>query len=161
MRLISTILAFSILFAFNELSAQTKADSSAIFKTMDNWNKAWKIRDAKLAVQDYTEDADWTNAFGMRRIGKDSIQALLEQAFNLPFVMAGESEYEYHDLTFLTKDVALLRSRNIRVGQQLPDGTVTEPRKISHLRVYIKQNDKWLIASHLIGDERTPGKPRD
>ena len=162
MRILNIIIAFIILLVFSDLFAQTKADSSAIFKTMENWNKAWETSDAKLAVKDYTQDADWTNAFGMRRIGKDSIQALLEYVFSLPFVMAADkSNYEYHDLKFLTDDVAILRSKNIREGQQLPDGRVEEPRRVNHLRVYVKQKDKWLIISHLIGDERTPGKPRD
>lgn len=111
-------------------------------------------------MQDYSVDADWTNAFGMRRIGRDSIRSLLEEVFDLPFVMAGNTEYEYHDLRFVGSDVALLRSRAIRAGQQLPDGTVQEDRRINHLRVFERRDGHWSIISHLIGDERTPGRPR-
>lgn len=140
--------------------APTTADSSAIFGAIANWERAWELHDAALAAQDYTDDADWTNAFGMRRIGRDSIQALLEEVLDLPFVMAGTTEYEYHDLRFLGSDVALLRSRSIRAGQQLPDGTVQEDRRINHLRVFVKRGERWAITSHLIGDERTPGRSR-
>lgn len=140
--------------------APTAADSAEIFEAIANWERAWQVQDASLAAQDYTADADWTNAFGMRRIGRDSIQSLLEEVFDLPFVMAGNTEYEYHDLRLLGSDVAVLRSRAIRAGQQLPDGTVQEDRRINHLRVFVKRGGRWAITSHLIGDERTPGRPR-
>lgn len=146
--------------AFAGAQVATAADSARIFEAMENWEHAWQARDAALAVRDYTVDADWTNAFGMRRIGRDSIRTLLDEVFDLPFVMAGETEYEYHDLRFLGPDVALLRSRAIRAGQQLPDGTVEEDRRINHLRVFVRSDGGWAITSHLIGDERTPGRPR-
>ncbi|MEN8144563.1 MAG: SgcJ/EcaC family oxidoreductase [Gemmatimonadota bacterium] len=136
------------------------SDSTAIFAAVDRWEEAWVEKDPRLAAQDYSDDADWTNAFGMRRIGRANIEALLIKVFALPFVMAGDTEYEYHDLRGLGPDAALLRSWAIRTGQQLPDGTVEEPRRTNHLRVFVKREGSWLIASHLIGDERTPGQPR-
>lgn len=138
----------------------SKADSAAIMATIANWERAWEIRDPVLAARDYAEDVDWTNAFGMRQIGRDSLQARLAEIFELPFVMAGHTEYEYHDLRFLGPGVALIRSRSIRSGQQLPGGRVQEPRRINHLRVFVKRDGRWVIVSHLIGDERTPGQPR-
>lgn len=136
------------------------ADSTAILEAMERWEEGWRIKDPGLATQDYSADADWTNAFGTRRLGRMAIHELLVEVFDLPFVMAGDTDYEYHDLTSMGPTVALLRSRSIRVGQQLPDGTVQEPRRINHLRVFQKQGEEWLIVSHLIGDERTPGQPR-
>ena len=138
----------------------TAADSAAVFAAMERWEEAWRVRDARLASVDYSSDADWTNAFGMRRIGRAAIEELLEEVFDLPFVMAGDTDYEYHDLTALSSDVVLLRSRAIRTGQQLPDGTVEEPRRTNHLRVYERRSGEWRIVSHLIGDERTPGQAR-
>ena len=129
-------------------------------RAIEHWEEGWAKRDAQLASQDYAEDADWTNAFGMRRIGVDSIRAMLAQVFQLPFVMAGRTEYEYHDLRFVGPDVALLRSRAIRAGQQLPNGQVEEPRRISHLRIFTRRAGNWVIVSHLIADERTPGNVR-
>lgn len=144
------------------LQAQTisAADSSAVYGAIDRWEEAWRIEDARLASLDYSDQADWTNAFGMRRIGRAAIQQLLEEVFELPFVMAGGTEYEYHDLTALSADIVLLRSRAIRTGQQLPDGTVEEPRRTNHLRVFERIAGEWKIVSHLIGDERTPGQAR-
>lgn len=136
------------------------ADSLAVLAAMERWEEGWRVKDAAMASQDYSRDADWTNAFGMRQIGQVAIHRMLSEVFDLPFVMAGDTEYEYHDMTQLGADVILLRSRAIRTGQQLPDGTVEEPRRTNHLRVFERQSGEWLIVSHLIGDERTPGEPR-
>lgn len=141
-------------------SPATAGDSAAIMAAVNNWEQGWAARDAELAARDYSRDADWTNAFGMRRIGRDSIRAMLTQVFKLPFVMSGRTEYEYHDLRFLGPEVALLRSRAIRAGQQLPNGQVEQPRRINHLRVFARPEGNWVIVSHLIADERTPGEPR-
>lgn len=138
----------------------TETDSTEIFAVIENWERAWALRDPELASRDYTDDADWTNAFGMRRIGRESIHDLLVDVFELPFVMAGDTDYEYHDLRALSNEVVLVRSRAIRTGQQRPDGTVEEPRRTNHLRVFVRSEDRWAISSHLIGDERTPGEPR-
>lgn len=135
------------------------ADSAAILSAIANWERGWEVYDPELVSRDYSEDADWTNAFGMRRIGRQSIRAALTEVFRMPAVTAGRTEYEYHDLRFPTPDVALLRSRAIREGQLLADGS-SEPRRINHLRVFVKRYGRWEIISHLIGDERTPGQPR-
>jgi uncharacterized protein (TIGR02246 family) len=124
-----------------------------------NWDRGWEIYDAALASNDYSDDADWTNAFGMRVIGRDGIRAVLENVFRLPAVTAGSTQYEYHDIRFLSATIAMVRSRAIRTGQQLADGTA-EVRRINHLRVFQKGNDRWQIVSHLISDERTPGQAR-
>lgn len=141
-------------------SLASPADSIAIMEALEHWERAWESHDPALASIDYATDADWTNAFGMRRIGRASIQALLTEVFALPFVMAGHTRYEYHDLRFLGPQTAILRSRALREGQQLPDGTVEETRRTNHLRVFSKRGGRWIIVSHLIGDERTPGQPR-
>lgn len=161
MRLMSTLLALSMV-CTPSVYAQTasSADSAAIMGALQNWERAWEVLDPELAARDYSDDADWTNAFGMRRTGRVEIQALLTEVFALPFVTAGSTTYQYHDLTFAAHDIALLRSLALREGQQLPDGTVEETRRTNHLRVFARRNGNWLIISHLIGDERTPGQPR-
>lgn len=135
-------------------------DSLAILSAVERWEEGWRTHDPALAAQDYSDDADWTNAFGMRRGGRAEIRELLQEIFALGFVMAGVTDYEYHDFQVLTPDVVLLRSRAIRTGQQLPDGTVEQPRLTNHLRTFQRRQGEWLIVSHLIGDERTPGQPR-
>ena len=54
-------------------------DRAAILATFDSWNRGWKERNAALAVQDYADDVDWTNAFGDRFQGKAALLAGLER----------------------------------------------------------------------------------
>jgi uncharacterized protein (TIGR02246 family) len=140
-------------------ASATGADSTAVLAAIANWERGWEAYDATLASRDYSDDADWTNAFGMRQEGRDSIRALLQTVFQVPAVNAGSTRYEFHDLRFLSANVAMVRSRATRTGQELADGTA-EVRRINHLRVFRKANDRWQIVSHLISDERTPGQAR-
>lgn len=143
-----------------DAESQVATDSTAIMQAVERWERAWTMQDPVLAARDYAADADWTNAFGMRRIGRASIEVLLKEVFSLPFVMAGDTEHQYHDLRFLGEGVATVRSLALREGQQLPDGTVEPTRRTNHLRVFANRGNGWVIVSHLIGDERTPGQPR-
>jgi uncharacterized protein (TIGR02246 family) len=137
----------------------TTADSTQISEAPDNWGKAWRELDAELAVRAYAEDADWTNAFGTRRIGRSEIRLLLEDIFHRDCVTAGVTEYEFHDMRPVGEGVVVVRSRSARTGQLFADGTVQAPRHVNHQRVYVKRNGRWLITSHLIMDERTRGQP--
>lgn len=135
--------------------AQTEADEAAILKTFDSWNQGWMEGNAELAVQDYAEDTDWTNAFGDRFQSKQSLQDGLEHIFSLGFVMAGNSAgNEYADVTFLSADIAMVRSKLVRVGQETSTGETMPDRHINHLRVLERRGDRWLIVSHLIAQEQ-------
>ena len=101
--------------------SQTEADHEAVLKTLDSWNQGWSDSDASLAVRDYAEDADWTNAFGDRFVGRDALRKGLEFIFSLDFVMAGDSAgNEFSDISFLSVDVALIRSKLVRAGKRHP-----------------------------------------
>ena len=147
----SLLLLSALVFLPNPAHAQTKADSVAIPSLLDSWNQGWAQAKADLAVEAYAEDADWTNAFGDRVIGRDSLQKTLEFIFSLDFVMAGDSgDNEFADLSFLSAEVALLRSKLVRVGQQMQTGETMPDRHVHHLRVFQRREGKWQIVSHLI-----------
>ena len=111
----------------------------------------WAEKDAAVAVEDYSDDTDWTNAFGDRFQGKEELRKGLEFIFSLPFVMAGDSAgHEYDDITFLTPEIALVRSKLVRTGQQTSTGEAMPDRHIHHLRVVEKRDGRWQIVSHLI-----------
>ena len=136
-------------------AAQTEADKEAILQTFDSWNQGWAEVDATLAVQDYAEDTDWTNAFGDRFQGKAALREGLAYIFSLGFVMSGDSAgNEYIDVEFLAPDIAMARSKLVRSGQQTSTGEVMPDRHIHHLRVYQKRDGRWLIASHLISQAK-------
>ena len=140
-----------ILFLPSTARSQTAADSAAVLMTLDSWNRGWAEADADLAVQAYAEDVDWTNAFGDRIQGRDALRAGLAFIFGLDFVMAGDSgDNEFTELTFLTPDVALIRSKLVRIGQQTQRGERLPDRHVHHLRVLQRRDGEWQIVSHLI-----------
>ena len=135
--------------------AQSETDKEAILQTFNSWNRGWAEADAALAVQDYAENSDWTNAFGDRFQGKVALREGLAYIFNLGFVMAGDSAgNEYNDVTFLSPNVAIVRSKLVRSGQQTSTGELMPDRHINHLRVYQKRDGRWLIVSHLISQAK-------
>ena len=130
---------------------QTEDDRAAVLKTLDSWNRGWAEGDASVAVEDYSEDVDWTNAFGDRFQGREALRKGLAHIFSLDFVMAGtSSDNEFTDVTFLSPDVALIRSKLVRTGQRTSGGSLMPDRQNHHLRVLQRRGGKWQIVSHLI-----------
>ncbi|MBT8484784.1 MAG: SgcJ/EcaC family oxidoreductase [Phycisphaerae bacterium] len=133
-------------------------EHDAVLAVIDSWNEGWKTRNAALAVADYAEDADWTNAFGDRFQGRVDLLAGLEFIFSLDFVMTGDSAGNtYEDVTFLSDDVALIRSQLTRTGQMTGTGEVMKDRSINHLRVLQRRDDRWVVVSHLISQAKEKG----
>ena len=131
--------------------AQSDADREEIMQTFESWNQGWAETDADIAVQDYSNDTDWTNAFGDRFQGREALRDGLAYVFSLGFVMAGTSAgNEFIDIDFLSADVAIVRSKLVRKGQRLSTGEPMPDRHINHLRVYQKRDGRWLIVSHMI-----------
>ncbi len=125
-------------------------ESAKILKTIDNWNLGWDSRNVELAIKDYSENTDWTNAFGDRVQSKEALRQLLSEIFTMDFVMAGKHNYSNDDVEFLNSEIALLRSTNIRTGQKWSDGSLMKDRHIHHLRVYQKTGNEWKIINHMI-----------
>lgn len=151
MKNVIPLLAFLFLFE-GTCNSQSAADSAAVLKVFDSWNQGWANGDASLAVKDYAQKTDWTNAFGDRVQGRDSLLKVMKFIFNLDFVMTGTSEgNEYADVTFLSPDIALLRSKLVRKGQTISTGAEMPDRHNHHLRVLQRQSGgDWKIVSHLI-----------
>ena len=133
-------------------------EREAVLKTLDSWEEGWRTKNAALAVRDYADDCDWTNAFGDRFEGKEALEKGLAFIFSLNFVMAGQDEgNNIEDVTFLTPEVALIRSTLVRVGQETGRGEVMADRHINHLRVLQKRHGRWIIVSHLISQAKEKG----
>ncbi|MDJ0654321.1 MAG: SgcJ/EcaC family oxidoreductase [Xanthomonadales bacterium] len=144
-------LLLALLYVSAPVLAQTEKDREDVLRIFDSWNQGWANRDVELAVQDYADDADWTNAFGDRFQGKPALTEGLRLIFGLDFVMAGDSaQNEYQDVRFLGPDTAVVRSKLVRSGQQRSTGELMADRHINHLRVLEKRAGRWLIVSHLI-----------
>jgi uncharacterized protein (TIGR02246 family) len=102
--------------------AMSNEDRAAIEKAVENWMAAWERKDPHLAVQDYAEDADWTNVFGVRCRSRAELETTLTKIFSSPFAMAGRDTVGGQELRFLRPDVALVRTRVERHGQLMPSG---------------------------------------
>jgi uncharacterized protein (TIGR02246 family) len=136
----------------------SQEERDAVLQTLDSWEEGWRTKDAALAARDYADDCDWTNAFGDRFQGKEALEDGLAFIFGLDFVMAGESEGNViEDVAFLTPEVALVRSKLLRVGQETGTGEVMADRHVNHLRVLQKRDGRWVIVSHLISQAKEKG----
>ncbi|MGS2727979.1 YybH family protein [Psychroserpens sp. BH13MA-6] len=125
-------------------------DIESIKKSIDNYDKGWDSKDLELVLNEYSEDIDWTNAFGDRVQGKKELKSLLKTIFSLDFVMSGKNNYKEPEIEFLSEDIALVRSVNIRTNQKWPDGRDMDDRIINHLRVFKRIDNKWLCINHMI-----------
>lgn len=159
MRRVSLIIIIAIVFAHSLAFAQpssSKGDRVIIEQIIENWNKGWQTKDPKLAARDYSNDANWINAFGMRKTGRSEIEMFLKEVFSLPFVMGAESQPVEQSIRMIEPNVALAITRVERTGQRTPSGDELGVRHTSHLRVLVKFRDGWKIVSHLISDARDP-----
>ena len=140
-------------------ATERQADINAITAAIDQWNRGWQNKDPKLAASAYSDDADWTNAFGFYKRGRAEIEAFLKEVFQLQFVMNADSSVADQVVRFLSDDVAAVRTRIERKGQTTPDGQPLGTRHTHHLRVFHKQDGRWLLVSHLISDARDLRSP--
>jgi uncharacterized protein (TIGR02246 family) len=136
------------------------SDRVAVEAVIDTWNEGWRIKNAALAAQGYSSDADWINAFGMRERGRDAIAAKLKEVFGLPFVMGAESRVVKQEIRFITPAVAVVITQVEREGQKSPSGEQLGTRRTSHQRVLVKEREQWRIVSHLISDARDTASAR-
>ena len=151
--------AVSLLASCAGVPLDVEDDRAAIEAAYDDWYEAWRTKDHVLAAKHYSDDAEFVNAFGMRCLGRQQIHELLEEVFAMDFVMAGDSETVRRDLRFLDESVALVTSEIRRVGQRTAEDQPLGDRKTSHLRVFEKRGDRWVIVSHLISDARETERP--
>jgi uncharacterized protein (TIGR02246 family) len=152
---ISIMLSLVLSIGISVSAQNSLRDKAAIEAAIANWDKAWNTKDAKLASQDYSDDADWTNAFGMRRTGRVEIEKTLRQVFSLAFVTAGQSRTVEQNVKFRSKDLAVVWTRVERAGQQRPTGEELGTRQTSHLRIFQRKGKRWEIVEHLISDARS------
>jgi len=140
---------------FSAPASASEVDEALILETLESWAQGWAHQNAEIAVSDYADDADWTNAFGDRFRSKAELQKGLEFIFGLDFVMTGESDgHQFDDITFLSSEVALVRSKLVRTKQRTSSGQLMPDRHINHLRVYERRSGRWLIVSHMISQEQ-------
>jgi uncharacterized protein (TIGR02246 family) len=133
-----------------------QADQEAIGKTLLTLLKSFDDRDAEPLLAVYSDDADWVNAFGTVRRGREEIVAYLrglfgDENFNRG-ELAGPPETSFK---VLTPEVVVVSAHLIVKGQGVVGGG-TMNRDNYSVRVLQRQADgSWLIVSEMFQDANT------
>lgn len=138
---------------FSELPA---SDQEAIGKTLLTLLKAFDDRDAEPLRHVYADDADWVNAFGTVKRGRDHIVEYLRGLFADDNFNRGElSGPPETSFRVLTPDVVLVSAHLQVKGQGLVNGGTIDRDNFS-LRALQRQGDgSWLIVSEMFQDANT------
>ena len=131
-------------------------DQEAIGKTLLTLLKAFDDRDAARLRRVYSDDADWVNAFGTVKRGRDEIVDYLTGLFRDDNFnrgeLAGPPETGFR---VLTPEVVLVSAHLIVKGQGLVGGGTLDRDNYS-LRALQRQDDgSWLIVSEMFQDANT------
>ena len=139
--------------SFSELP---HADQEAIGKTLLTLLKAFDDRNAAPLLGVYSDNADWVNAFGTVKRGRDDIVEYLrglfaDDNFNRG-ELAGPPETSFK---VLTPEVVLVSAHLQVKGQGLVGGGTLDRYDFS-LRALRRQDDgSWLIVSEMFQDANT------
>jgi uncharacterized protein (TIGR02246 family) len=131
-------------------------DVRAITAIVDRWAQAFATGDARRLSDDYTQDAQWTNAFGRARRGGTAIAAVLQEGFGRGLWSAADWLSSPPEIRFVRPDVAVEHDLRVTRGQRTPGGAMYPERRSHHQRVLTKDGGRWRIVAHLISDENTP-----
>jgi uncharacterized protein (TIGR02246 family) len=131
-------------------------DAVAIEQTLRTLQVAFQSRNAELLRDLYVADADWTNAFGTTRSGRDAIVAYLKGLFANPHFGAGRfAGPPQVSVRPVTEEVVVAKTYVEIAGQQTSDGKELPTRRNHSLKVLVRQPDgRWLIVSDIYMDAR-------
>jgi uncharacterized protein (TIGR02246 family) len=138
---------------FSDLPAD---DQQAIGKTLLTLLKGFRGRDAEALHPVYSDDADWVNAFGTVKRGREDIVDYLWGLFADDNFNRGEPEGPPEtSFRVLTPEVVLV-SAHLRIkGQGLVGGGTLDRDNFS-LRALQRQADgSWVIVSEMFQDANT------
>ena len=140
----------------NQQAQSQELARAAIEQTLQQLMTAFREHDADALSGICVEDADWTNAFGTTRHGRDAIISYLRGLFADPHFAAGTPAGAPElAVRFVTDDVALAKTYVEIQGQQTVAGDRLPVRRNHSLKVLSRQSDgRWLIVSEIFMDAR-------
>ncbi|WNV04182.1 SgcJ/EcaC family oxidoreductase [Candidatus Methylospira mobilis] len=147
-------MAINIVIALPGIAADKASEAAAIKEVISHWDVGWNLFDAKVAAQDYADDTDWINSFGVSKKGKAEIQQFLDKLFKSPKITPRKSTPSTSTIRFIRPDIAVASSYRETIEQKTNSGDVYPTRKTRDLRVLVLDKGKWVITSHLIADEK-------
>jgi len=130
-------------------------DQQAVGEAMMLLANAFRTLDASGLNALYSEDADWTNAFGTTKKGAAEIVAYLTQLLADPHFAAGKPlGPPQASMRFVADDVAVVKTYIEREGQQTSDGDQLPVRRNHSLKVFRREAGGWRIVSDIYMDAR-------
>ena len=136
------------------LSALAARDQEAITRTLTSLLAGFRERDADKLTDVYSDDADWVNAFGSVKHGRQQIITYLRGLFADANFNAGTLKATPESsIRVLTNQVVLVSTHLLIEGQQLLDGGVIDERDNHSLHVLQRQSDgTWPVVSDMYMD---------
>jgi uncharacterized protein (TIGR02246 family) len=131
-------------------------DQQAIGKTLLTLLKAFRDRDAEALHTVYSDDADWVNAFGTVKRGREDILDYLRGLFADDNFNRGEPEGPPEtSFRVLTPEVVLV-SAHLRIkGQGLVGGGTLDRDNFSLRALQRRADGSWVIVSEMFQDANT------
>jgi uncharacterized protein (TIGR02246 family) len=139
-----------------EFSDLPPDDQQAIGETLLTLLASFRNRDAEALHAVYSDDADWVNAFGTVKRGREAIVGYLTGLFDDDNFNRGQPEGPPEtSFRVLTPEVVLV-SAHLRIKGQGVLGGGTIDRDNFSLRVLQRRLDgSWLIVSEMFQDANT------
>ena len=139
---------------FSALETFGADDRTAILATLGALLEGFQARDAAKLEPVYADDADWVNAFGTQKRGRDAIVSYLHGLFQDQNFNDGElAGPPVSRLRRLTADVITVSTHLQVTGQGLLDGGKIPLRDNFSLHILQRQDDgRWLIVSEMYND---------
>jgi uncharacterized protein (TIGR02246 family) len=136
------------------LSALATRDQEAIIRTLTSLLAGFRERDADKLTDVYSDDADWVNAFGSVKQGRQEILTYLRGLFADANFNAGTLKAPpQSSIRVLTDEVVIVSTHLVIEGQKLLDGSVIDERDNRSLHVLQRQSDgTWPVVSEIYMD---------
>lgn len=133
----------------------TPEDQQAVGELMMKLGGAFRSLDATGVAELYSEDADWTNAFGTSKKGAAEIADYLKRLFADEHFGAGKPVGPPQaSMRFVTDDVCVVKTYLEREGQETSAGEKLAVRRNHSLKVFRREADGWRIVSDIYMDAR-------
>lgn len=135
--------------------AASPEDAEDVADVMRRLGDGWGSGDSDAVAAVYSDDAEWTNAFGVVVRGADELTDFLGWMFSQDSDTTSAAEsmsYQPLSLRYAGDDAAIVHgvTRSTRAGARSGEGE----RRVHNTYVLAKVEGEWRIVHHMIMDAR-------
>ncbi|MEJ0082189.1 MAG: SgcJ/EcaC family oxidoreductase [Puia sp.] len=135
-------------------TVQMVRDSENIQALLESMSKAWNTHDAGAYCMAFSEEADFTNTFGVNTYGRDSIQKDHEKSFATVFKNSS-LKITGKKIRYITNDILAVDVWWEMMGSKASDGKDMPLRKGLANLLMTRNGEQWLIL--IMHDMKLPG----